>query len=257
MNPTDNRAAVLDSFGKNAAAYATSQPHAKGGSLIRLIELLQPQAHWVMLDIATGAGHTALALAPHVAQVIASDFTPQMLAKAAELAGERGLDNLTTQHADAEDLPFEAASFDLVTCRIAPHHFPNPAKFVAEVARVLRPGGTFALVDNIVPADPLAGAHINAIEKRRDPSHVRCLTVDAWLAHSSNSGLKVVGHEIMPKRIPFKTWTRNQQVPAQEADQLRKMILSSPPAAREFLSPDDGADGFSFYLAELILVAKK
>jgi ubiquinone/menaquinone biosynthesis C-methylase UbiE len=146
-----NKSLVQQQFGAHAAAYATSTVHAKGASLGRLVELVQPERTWQALDIATGAGHTAAAFAPHVARVVASDLTDEMLAEARKLAAAKGYANMETAHADAEALPFADASFDLVTCRIAPHHFPNIAAFVAEVWRVLRRGGKFALVDNIAP----------------------------------------------------------------------------------------------------------
>ena len=142
---------VQQQFGAHAAAYATSAVHAKGASLGRLVELVKPEPHWQALDIATGAGHTAAAFAPHVARVIASDLTDEMLAEAAQARGAKGFANMETARADAEALPFEDGRFDLVTCRIAPHHFPDIPTFVAEVWRVLKAGGTFALVDNIAP----------------------------------------------------------------------------------------------------------
>ena len=71
-----------------------------------------------MLDVATGAGHTALAFAPHVAKVTATDITEEMLAETRKLAESRGLANVKTLTANAEDLPFPDASFDLVVCRL-------------------------------------------------------------------------------------------------------------------------------------------
>ena len=177
--------------------------HAKGASLGRLVELVQPQRHWQALDIATGAGHTAAAFAPHVARVIASDLTEEMLLEAAKLAAAKGLANMETARADAEALPFEDARFDLVTCRIAAHHFPDVPTFVAEVWRVLKGGGTFALVDNISPdADLDAGLLrapscatrplvYNAFEKIRDPSHGRCLGMAEWSEVLADTGLEV------------------------------------------------------------------
>src|SRR6266849_4178603 len=71
---------VQEQFGATAAHYLTSKPHAKGKSLERLVELVQPQPAWRALDVATGAGHTAYAFAPHVARVWATDITEEMLA---------------------------------------------------------------------------------------------------------------------------------------------------------------------------------
>src|SRR3954467_4376319 len=167
---------VQSQFGANAERYAVSRVHAEGESLSRLVEVVQPHADWEAIDIATGPGHTALAFAPKVKHVIASDVTPEMLQVARGLAAKRGLTNVSFAEMPAEKLPVPDASFDLVTCRTAPHHFADVRAFVAEVARVLRPGGVFGLVDNIAPEDSEAAAPYNEFEKLRDPSHGRCLS---------------------------------------------------------------------------------
>lgn len=137
---SDLKALNRAQFGTHAEAYVESPDHAGSESLDRLLETVAPQPHWQMLDVATGGGHTALAFAPHVARVVASDLTPAMVQAAARHAAARGITNVVFQVADAEALPFPDASFDLVTCRVAPHHFPNVARFVREAARVVRPG---------------------------------------------------------------------------------------------------------------------
>lgn len=132
---------VREQFGANAAAYVASPTHAQGASLGWLVARVAPQAGWRVLDVATAAGHAALALAPHVAAVVGLDLTPEMIPLAAGLAAERGLGNLAFTVGDVEALPFDAGAFDAVTCRIAPHHFPDVGRFITEAARVLRPGG--------------------------------------------------------------------------------------------------------------------
>jgi len=214
---------VQQQFGAHAAAYATSTVHAKGASLGRLVELVKPERHWRALDIATGAGHTAAAFAPHVARVIASDVTQEMLREAGKLAADKGLANMETAHADAEALPFEDASFDLVTCRIAAHHFPDVPTFVAEVWRVLKAGGTFALVDNIAPDSQStagftnaelrdAALTYNAFEKIRDPSHGRCLGMAEWAEVLADTGFAVLHSERLPRTWSFShgrnAWAR-------------------------------------------------
>src|SRR5688572_11157475 len=114
-----NKELVQKQFGTHAEAYATSRVHAQGASLKRLVELIQPQADWQVLDVATAAGHTAYAFAPHVAHVVATDITPEMIPVAAKLAAEKGISNVTLESADAEELPYANGSFNLVTCRIA------------------------------------------------------------------------------------------------------------------------------------------
>src|SRR5688572_5469936 len=113
MENTTQKSLVQSQFGANAENYAKSRIHAEGESLHRLVELIRPQANWQMLDVATGAGHTAMAFAPHVAHVTATDLTPRMLEVAAGLAQKRGLGNITFKESAAESLPFADASFDL------------------------------------------------------------------------------------------------------------------------------------------------
>ena len=116
-----------------ADGYVTSETHASGSDLDRLIAIAQPAPHWHALDIATGGGHTALKFAPYVAHVIASDLTPRMLESARRhIVDDKGAANVSFREADAEDLPFECDRFDLVTCRIAPHHFPDAQRFLRE-----------------------------------------------------------------------------------------------------------------------------
>ena len=111
---SDSKSLSRERFGQFAAGYVTNQTHAKGSELDRLIEIAQPQPYWIVLDVATGGGHTALKFAPHVAQVIASDLTPQMLEEARTFITGKGIANVEFKLADAEDLPFEDGRFDVV-----------------------------------------------------------------------------------------------------------------------------------------------
>jgi ubiquinone/menaquinone biosynthesis C-methylase UbiE len=259
---------VQQQFGANAANYSTSAVHAKGASLARLVELVQPAKDWIALDIATGAGHTAAAFAPHVTKIIASDLTPEMLEQTRKLAQQKGLANMETASADAEKLPFGDASFDLVTCRIAPHHFPDVAAFVAESWRVLKPGGTFALVDNISPdVDTAPGFPVaeleaaarayNALEKLRDPSHGRALTTAEWVTLMRAQGFTVIHTEHAPKAMEFAAWCKNMNAPPEVVSKLRSMLDAASPALRAYLQPrvENGAPYFT--LCELIAIARK
>jgi ubiquinone/menaquinone biosynthesis C-methylase UbiE len=140
---------VEQKFGAAAADYAAFTVHAYGPSLARTVELVAPQLDWQVLDVATGAGHTALAFAPLVKHVLATDLTQEMLEQTRSLVAARGFSNVETARMDAAALAAGDETFDLVTCRHAAHHFPDPAAFVREAWRVLVPGGTFALIDNI------------------------------------------------------------------------------------------------------------
>jgi ubiquinone/menaquinone biosynthesis C-methylase UbiE len=263
-----NKSLVQQQFGAHAAAYATSTVHAKGASLARLVELVKPQPHWQALDVATGAGHTAAAFAPHVAGVIASDITEEMLGEARKLAATKGFANMHAASADAEALPFEDAHFDLVTCRIAPHHFPDVPTFVSEAWRVLRPGGTCAIVDNIAPdAESTPGFSnaelrdaaltYNAFEKIRDPSHGRCLGMTEWSELLADTGFELLHKERLAKDMEFAPWATRMGCDAATVERLRYMLTDGTAASRAFLKPrlEDGSLWFT--LDEALIVARK
>jgi ubiquinone/menaquinone biosynthesis C-methylase UbiE len=259
---------VQSQFGAHATAYVTSPVHANGASLGRLVELVDPQKHWHALDIATAAGHTALAFAPHVERVVASDLTDEMLVEAAQFLASKGATNATVAKADAEALPFGDASFDLVTCRIAPHHFPDVATFVAECWRVLKPGGTFALVDNVAPdiasvpgaskAD-LRNASIayNTFEKLRDPSHGRCLSTAEWLELIEDMGFTVAHQERLAKDMEFQPWAERLGADAATIDRLRETLDHASPTLQTFLQPRSVDDALWFTVQEAVMIAKK
>ena len=96
-NARDRYDAVRTTFGRAAAAYTASAGHADAEALARVVVFAEPHPADRALDVATGAGHTALALAPHVAEVIALDITPEMLAETALNASRRGLGNVRVQ----------------------------------------------------------------------------------------------------------------------------------------------------------------
>lgn len=247
------RRIIQQQFGAHAADYVASKPHAHGASLKRLVELIQPQAHWRALDVATGAGYTAFTFAPHVAQVWATDITQEMLALVKRGAQERKFHNLIVEFADAEHLPFLEGSFELVTCRIAPHHFMDVGSFMFEVARVLKPGGTLAVVDNVVPQGAV-GDYINAFEKLRDPSHGRCLDMLEWSQAFEAAGILLNHQEIADKQMHFEDWAARHGVVMQRY--LRAMLVHGPADVSAVLRPEMIGGNITFMLQEAILIGK-
>jgi len=218
---------VQDYFSRTAESYVASFSHRSGDDLQRLIELGEWDPQITALDIATGGGHTALAIAPFVAQVTVTDLTPLMLEKAREFILAQGVTNALFQVADAEQLPFLSESFDRVTCRIAPHHFPDLSKFVLEVARVLKTGGLFLLIDCMAPSDHELDIFDNTIEKWRDPSHGRSCTSEEWQALLKEAGLSIEDMEFFRKTHEFDDWTARSQMPLDEKARLSQYILDS------------------------------
>jgi ubiquinone/menaquinone biosynthesis C-methylase UbiE len=254
---SDNKDTIRQQYGAHADAYVTSPVHAKGASLARLVELTQPQPDWIVLDVSTGGGHTALAFAPHVRRVIATDLTPEMLSAAERFARGSGATNVEYRIADAEALPFGEAEFDLVTNRIALHHYSEVRKGIAEMARVLRSGGILALVDNVVPPDRQIGGYINAFEKLRDPSHHWCYPAARLETYLTEAGLRVEHVESASKEMEFEPWADRMGASAEKKEKLRSLLAQAPEGARAFFKPHGERDELKFSLEEAILIARK
>ncbi|HOT90618.1 MAG TPA: methyltransferase domain-containing protein [Anaerolineae bacterium] len=245
-------------FGVHAQNYVTSATHAKGADLDRLLELARPQPDWVVLDVATGGGHTALKFAPHVAHVVASDITPQMLEAAEAHITGKGIRNVEFKEARAEALPFDSNTFDLVTCRIAPHHFDDVAQFVKEAARVVKSGGLVLVQDQVMPEEPLIAGYVEAFEKLRDPSHNHALTETEWRAAFTAAGLTLEHVETLTKSHNFEEWTTTQAVTPSTKVCLEALVAGAPHAAVEWLQPRDfGTPEATFVNYHIILAGRK
>ncbi len=238
---------VREQFSQHAEYYAQSSAHAQGDTLEVILEFADPKGTDKTLDIATGTGFTAFALAPKVSDVVATDLTPEMVAKAAELAQEQDIINVMFSVAAAESLPFATASFDLVTCRLAPHHFQDVPKFLSEVHRVLRKEGLFCLVDSVSPESQELIAWQNRVEKLRDDSHVFGYPPSQWDKMIEDAGFKIekTAHT-RNAQMSFLWWVRPQKNPTEVVQQIRDAfsILSSDDAKKHYTVEQTGDDFF-------------
>ena len=215
-------------FDAAATAYLHSEAHRQGTDLDTL-------ATWCShaeraLDVAAGAGHTAGALSAHgVGRVVATDAAPAMVALATREYDVEGV------VADAERLPFGSGVFDAVTCRIASHHFPEPAAFLAEVARVLVDGGVFAFEDNVAPDAGRLARFVDRVERRRDPTHVELVRPAVWRERFEAAGFVVDRTETVTRRLNFEAWCDRADVTSEGRRVLRKWFADGPPGAHAAL----------------------
>jgi len=219
-------------FGAAAARYAASDYHSGGTDLAAMLAAAAPRGDERVLDLGCGTGHTALAFAPHVREVVGLDLTQAMLDQAAALAEGRGLRNLRFERGDAMALPYPDASFDLATCRQCAHHFERPEAALREVARVLRPGGRFVVVDSVAPDDAAQDTFLNAIELLRDPSHVRDHRVGAWLEMLAHAGFAAECRETRRLEIGFEDWVRRMATPPAKVALLRELLATATDGVR-------------------------
>ena len=162
---------VRKRFSETAVAIAENQDRRFEATRERVEMLLVLTGEERVLDVGTGAGELALALAPHVREVVGIDIVPELLAE----GRKRAPGNVEFVEGDALEHPFPPASFDVVSTARTLHHVGRPELVLAEMNRVLRPGGTMLVVDQLAPVDPLAAIELNRFETARDPSTTRIL----------------------------------------------------------------------------------
>jgi ubiquinone/menaquinone biosynthesis C-methylase UbiE len=228
-----HKARVQAQFGGIAEDYVRSPGHAAGEDLNRLIQWGRARGAARVLDIATGGGHTALAFAGFIPTVVATDLTLPMLRAARNFIAGHGVAGVHFVAADVDALGFRDESFGVVTCRIAAHHFPELLPAVREIARVLRRGGSFLVEDILGHDDPEMAAFILAVEKQRDPSHVRSFRSLEWSAFLRAAGLTVIDEATMEKVRPWEEWTGRTRMSPEARAVLDRFVLDAPARCRE------------------------
>src|SRR5215470_7067888 len=163
---------IAEQFSRQAELFAKSPALHNAAALDLLVEAGEPQPNDNVLDVACGPGSVVVAFASRVRRSVGLDATQAMLDQARNLATAGHLNNTEWHQGDGYRLPFAAASFDIVSCRFAFHHFETPERALAEMVRVCRPGGRIVLCDAVASDDPAKAAAFNHMEKHRDPSTV-------------------------------------------------------------------------------------
>jgi len=246
MTNMDSKAAVQHQFGQVAANYSTSAVHAKGRDLEEMLRAISLTGQERVLDAGCGTGHTALAFAPHVAQVIAVDLTRGMLDQGEQLALERSLTNVEFRLGDVEKLPFADHHFDIIVSRYSAHHWPHPDAALREFQRVLKPGG-YIIFDDIVSFDDfVCDTYLQAVEVLRDPSHVRDHTAAQWIAMLESAGF--ANAQVIYRGgvwIDFVSWIQRMATPDANAEMIRTLLDGAPQEVKTALQVEANHN-FSF-----------
>ncbi len=255
----ENQIASRDQFERQSRNYGKTHILADVSDIAAAIEGLEIPRGGMALDIATGGGHTAVWLAENGWTVTASDLSPAMLERASELADEHDVKITTAVH-EAERLPYPDGTFQIVTCRVAAHHFTDQAGFVREAARVLAPGGVFLLIDGSVPdGESEAEAWIHAVEKFRDPSHGRFLPPCGWADLVREAGLNVLRCTTTPFKQPDLEWYFETAGTTQDNRAKVRALISYPPeeAKRVFRLAQEPDGKITWWWPRLTLVARR
>lgn len=242
-------------FSEKSKDYAGSSLLTDRENLAFVLKMAEISGRDRVLDVATGTGFMAIAVADVGAEVIAADFTREMLMEARSLFGDRG--NVSLALADADRLPFAEGSFDAVTCRVSVHHFANPEAAFNEMARVCRVGGRVMIMDVVSSEDPAKSELHNQMGRLRDSSEVRQYRLSELEQMIRASGLKVSGVDVWPHRMAFDEWIRLGGTDPETVETVRRMMVDSIEGDKAGVNPEyiDGRLHFTWRTG--ILVGRK
>ncbi len=243
-------------FSQHAVDYSKSRSHASGSDLTALLEALKPSKSEVALDVATGTGFTAVALARLVGHVTGIDVTDEMLGQARMLATKEDAPNVRFELGDAMKIDYSGATFDIVTTRRAAHHFENVPRFLREAKRVLRPGGRLGVVD----MSPPEGAEVfsNKIERLRDKSHTGAFTPSAWKSIVSRAGFHILSADVLGEAVTFQRWLYPVEPGGPEEKVISSAWGSAPPRVKSLLEAKfEGENVKGWTKNRIVLVASK
>jgi SAM-dependent methyltransferase len=245
---------VQKQFGRTAAAYVESATHASGEDLDRIVALATEHGGERIVDVGTGVGHTLRRLAHSFVSAVGVDATREMLEAGRGVLAGAGVTNALLVQADATALPIASAAADVVTSRLAAHHFADAAGAFREIARILRPGGLFILVDNYAPDDPELDRFINELETLRDPSHIRNHTVAGWRDLLERAVLRTtVDSDTGVTKLTTENWLERSQTAQDRAEHVRRRLRTATPSAVEAFQ----ITPLTFAVRKLILIGSK
>ncbi|WP_253805634.1 class I SAM-dependent methyltransferase [Granulibacter bethesdensis] len=243
-------------FGIRAEAYVSSDVHAKGADLHRLIQVLEPYRGGVMLDLGCGGGHVSFTAAPLMQHVVACDLSSRMLEAAAAEAARRGLHQIETVSGTAEALPFADHHFDVVVSRYSAHHWPDFEAGLRQAYRVLKPGGLAVFMDTAGFAEAAADTVLQSIELLRDPSHVRNRTLAEWVQALGRAGFSIEDARSDSLVMDFAAWLARMATPPVHEASIRALLACLPHALRTRLGVQDEAIS-SWAVPIVFLIARR
>lgn len=231
---------IRDEFAHQADSFARSPAMSQEETLGALVDLVptDPAARWI--ELASGPGLIARAMAPRVGSVQGFDLTPTMVAKARAEAAAAGIENVAFELGDVTALDVPDDSFDGAITRFSLHHIPAPVRVLEEMRRVVRPGGLVVVGDHVTDDDGAAAAWHQEIERLRDPSHWACLTPARLAALGEQVGLEPDLARVVPFEIDFDEWLGRGSGGLANAALIERLLGEAPASAASFAVVGEG-----------------
>lgn len=254
----DIQLASQEQFNERADQYGKNHILADVSDLEKVFTSLKLRPGGKALDVATGNGHTAIFLAKKGMEVTACDISTAMLQQALEFSTQEKVHLELYEHS-AEQMPYADDTFNLVTCRVAAHHFSAPDAFIRESERVLKHYGHMVVIDAVIPDDQAeVDRWLNTVEKLRDPSHVRLYMPMVWKKWCAQVGLNVSQITFEPFKMKDLNWYFNvANTPVENRKKILEMIAKAPASVREILKIGQEDGKIIWYWRRMTLVAGK
>lgn len=223
----DNLALVQQQFRRQAEAYSAMKVVTDPRILDHMLEVSDVRPDMRVLDVACGPGFVAMAFAPKCRSVVGIDATDRLVARARAEAARRAITNVTFTLGNVERMPFGRDEFDIATCRFAFHHFAHPRQVLAEMARVLKPGGRMVIVDMTTSEDPAKSDYHNRLERLCDPSHARALPLSEWEQMIAEAGLGVARRGGRETSYDLESWMAHGGPPPERRARIIEIMEAS------------------------------
>ncbi|MCA9837741.1 MAG: class I SAM-dependent methyltransferase [Trueperaceae bacterium] len=253
MSSIERTAKAWSGLGEN---YASSTPHKSGPSLPKLIALARPQKDDICLDVGTGTGHTAAALAPFVKEIYGLDPSEGMRLAAEQTYGS--IENLSFVDGSSEATGFPDNHFDIVTARHTLHHHPSMSRTLLELHRILKPGGRLIIVDEVTPNQEVDDWY-HELELTRDPTHFRAYYLYEWQSFIRDADLSwIVGDSETRYTLDCESWIKRMNPRPEQAEAVRHLFKTAPDAAKKtFAIAYENGEAVSFSMPMAVILATK
>ncbi len=221
------RLTARQQFRRRAASYAMAPGPFDRKFIAFMISVSGVGKTDCVVELACGSGTTTLGFAERCGHAIGVDVAEEPLQRARTAAAERGIRNVDFILSEVERLSFDDGSFNGALCRFSFHHFVNPARVFAELARVVGAGGWMVIADMVASEDPAKAELHNQMERLCDPTHSRTLPCSEFERMFAEQGFRAAMKVERDARLTLEDWIRFGGASPENAAELRELAAAA------------------------------